>query len=119
VNYQYSSDRIAAWRGRQLAPDEVKLIDNIQEFGCHILMITEDAGTPAWAYSVGFYDLFRQPEIIVVGLKHRLAQSLLNSVCRRIADGLAELKDMPKGWIASRNYPTEPWVREVHPPEDE
>jgi len=88
VNYQYSSDRIAEWRGRQLAPDKVKLIDDIQEFGCHILNITEDAITPGWSYSVGFYDLFHQPEIIVVGLKHQLAQSLLNSMRRRIADGL-------------------------------
>jgi hypothetical protein len=88
VNFRYSSKRITAWRGRQLAPDEVKLMDNIQEFGCHILNITEDAVTPGWTYSVGFYDVFHRPEIIVVGLKHQLAQSVLNSICSRFADGL-------------------------------
>ncbi len=93
----HSSSRIIEWRKHNLAADEVKLLDNIERFGCHILSVTEDALGPGWSYSIGFYDLYCQPEILISGLKPELAQSVLNSIQDRIADGLIIREGLRQG----------------------
>jgi len=84
-----TSPRIAALRRSNLTADEAKLLDDIEIYGCHILHIKEDAYLPGWSYTVGLYDLFRQPEIIVVGLDADMAHYLLNEMQRLIRDGLS------------------------------
>jgi len=77
------SDRIRFLQSRNLEPDEKKLADDIIRFGCHIIQIKPENGIPGWSYTVGLYELFRLPEIVVIGLKENLAHFVLNEVARR------------------------------------
>jgi len=73
------------WKSQELEPDEEKLVRNIEEHGCHILLVGPDH--PKWAYSVGLYDRFQHPEIIIFGLKPEVAQWMINELAARIQKG--------------------------------
>jgi len=80
-------NRIERFRQRELEPDERKLIDDVEAHGCHIIQVRPDNEIPGWSYTIGLYENFRQPEVIVVGLKEDTAHSLLNEVCRLFRNG--------------------------------
>jgi hypothetical protein len=55
------------------------VIQHIEEHGWHVMYVHETDGLPGWSYSIGLYDSFRHPEIIilnparaVVGPRHLL-----------------------------------------------
>jgi hypothetical protein len=80
--------RISVHRNYELAPDEAKLLDDIEKHSCHILHVTSNEILPGWSYTIGLCEIFQQPEIIVVGLKTDTAQFLLNEVASRMRLGL-------------------------------
>lgn len=81
------TDRTKLFRERTLQPDEAKLIDDVEAYGCHILQIREENGHPGWSFTVGLYDTLGCPELIVIGLKPELAQSVLNECANRLQSG--------------------------------
>jgi hypothetical protein len=50
---------------------------------------------PAFAYTVGLYENYRQPEVIVFGLDVTLMQEILNGCGRRVKAGHALPLDAP------------------------
>ena len=79
--------RIEFLRQCSLEADEKKLVEDVEEFGCHIINVREENGVVGWGYTIGVYEATRQPEIIVVGLKPDTAHSVLNECARRSKDG--------------------------------
>lgn len=63
----------------RVAEDESdrKLLSDVEKFGWHVVHIGEDADGPGFSFSVGFYYSFQQPEILVMGLKQKIAHDLL------------------------------------------
>jgi hypothetical protein len=47
------------------------------------------SGEPAFVYTTGLFHNFKQPELIVLGLRMELMQAMLNELGRRIKDGEA------------------------------
>jgi hypothetical protein len=80
--------RIEAHRANPLKADEKKLVDDVENYGCHIIHVREEGGLPGWSYTIGFYETYHQPEIITVGLKDDVAQYLLNEIADRLKNGL-------------------------------
>ncbi|MER9443834.1 DUF4262 domain-containing protein [Mesorhizobium sp. M0340] len=68
-------------------PDEAKTLADIEEYGCHILYVLEEGEHPPFSYSVGIEHNFNAPELVVVGLKPELSQSVINQYCRRVCNG--------------------------------
>tara|TARA_R110000868_G_scaffold5158_1_gene31830 strand:+ start:1173 stop:1619 length:447 start_codon:yes stop_codon:yes gene_type:complete len=66
---------------------ELKVLKNIDEHGCHILHVFEEASLPRFSYSIGIQKNFNHPELIVIGLKQELAQWIINEYCLRIKSG--------------------------------
>src|SRR5437667_10027912 len=65
---------------------ERKVLDDIAKYGWHCLNILEENGQPPWAFSIGLFQTWKHPELIVFGLKRDVAHEILNI----IATGLAE-----------------------------
>lgn len=65
-----------------------KLLDDIDEFGWHVLKVLEDDNGPGFCYSVGLFKTFGHPEIIIVGLKLDLAHTLINNIGHDIKNGI-------------------------------
>jgi hypothetical protein len=80
--------RIGAHRSNSLKADEEKLVNDVEKYGCHIIHVREEGYLPRWSYTIGLYETYQQPEIIAVGLKHDVAQFLLNEVADRLKKGL-------------------------------
>ena len=48
--------------------DERHVIEDVQQYGWHIVLIEDDPEGPAFAYSIGMWHTLKQPEIIIFGL---------------------------------------------------
>ena len=67
--------------------DEAKALADIEEYGCHILYVLEEDEHPPFAYSVGIEHNFKVPELVVIGLKPELSQTIIDEYCRRVRGG--------------------------------
>jgi hypothetical protein len=80
------TDRIQILRDRSPKPDEARLLDDVEKYGCHIVHVREEHGIPGWSYTIGLNETQASPELIVVGLKDNVAQYLLNEGARRLKE---------------------------------
>lgn len=68
--------------------EELSLINgNIEQYGCHLIVIEADNYLPAFVYSIGLYQKFGQPDIICIGLKTEVAAATINHACELIKNG--------------------------------
>lgn len=69
---------------------EQRVIDDVKEYGWHIVGIGEDSEGPAFAYSIGLYHSFKHPEVILFGLKdHDTMVSVINRIGELVREGQA------------------------------
>jgi len=78
--------------GKEVGPDgfdaaERKCINDIQEYGLHIFQIAASDEDDGFSYSVGLFDRYAHPEIIVFGQKASWQYSMLKLIAEKIADG--------------------------------
>lgn len=72
---------------------EDKCLADVEEHGVHVLRVFGDNAWPEFAYSVGLFRNFGQPEIIIMGLPADRAHAIINLVRdearagRRFAEG--------------------------------
>lgn len=64
-----------------------RILDNIEKFGCHLILIEPDNYLPGFVYSIGLFKKFGHPEIICFGLKTNVMASLINDACALIKQG--------------------------------
>ena len=67
--------------------DEQKILDDVAQYGWHVLKIFGPPESPGWAYSIGLYHNFRHPEIVVFGLNDALMHSMINFVGDEVRSG--------------------------------
>ncbi|OOQ58445.1 DUF4262 domain-containing protein [Mucilaginibacter pedocola] len=60
---------------------------NIEQHGCHIVLVQSGNSVPDFAYSIGLYERFNHPEIICFDLKSDLMSSMINHACDLIEQG--------------------------------
>lgn len=64
-----------------------KLLADVQGHGWHVLGIKADDGGPNFAYSIGLYQTFNHPELIVFGLDFGIMHSMINNVGELVRAG--------------------------------
>lgn len=64
-----------------------KALDDIEQFGCHVLNVLEGDGEPSFSYSIGINKQQNKPDVVVMGLKSELAHSLVNNYKDRLLSG--------------------------------
>lgn len=70
-----------------LVPAEHKLLDDVAQYGVHIVHVAEAGGRPGFSFTVGLWHNFEQPEVLVFGLPDEVAHELLNAVADAADDG--------------------------------
>jgi hypothetical protein len=55
-----------------------KLLENVEKYGWHVVLITGDKDTPGCAFSVGLYHTFKHPEIVIFGLPKDRMHAFIN-----------------------------------------
>jgi len=71
----------------ELAPDQRLVLEDVEEYGCHIVTIAATEHSPGYAYSIGLWHRFQQPEVVVVGLQDDVAAQLIELVGDDAEDG--------------------------------
>jgi len=66
---------------------EQKALNNIDEFGCHVINVMEGDEKPSFTYSIGINKEQNNPDLIVVGLKKELAHFIVNEYKDRLLAG--------------------------------
>jgi hypothetical protein len=52
-----------------------------------VIVVLPQAGTPGWTYSIGLFQNYHHPEIVVFGLQDTLAHPVLNAIANDIRSG--------------------------------
>jgi len=68
--------------------EEQRVIDDVREFGWHIVGIESEEDKPAFAYSIGMQHTLGHPEIVVTGLDDsRTMAQIINTIGELVRDG--------------------------------
>ena len=80
-------------RKRPIPTDDVerRIIADVDRFGWHVILVADDSeGTDEgfdFAYSVGLFEGFKHPELLVIGLPKQVAHEVLNLLGERVKKG--------------------------------
>ena len=66
---------------------EIKLLNDIEKHGLQVMHVLDDGASPAFSYSIGLFQTYKHPEIIIVGLKQELSHVLINNMAEDIKNG--------------------------------
>jgi Domain of unknown function (DUF4262) len=60
---------------------------DIEQYGCSVIMLEATDYLPSFAYSIGLWQKYKQPEIICFGLNINTLQAIINIVKEKIQNG--------------------------------
>jgi hypothetical protein len=66
------------FQGCKLEPDEIGLVSKVENYGWTVMHIKDEPGKPGWSFTIGLFENFRHPEVIIFGLKQDSRHSILN-----------------------------------------
>jgi len=66
---------------------ESQVISDIKKYGVHIVQVMEDEEHPRFAYTIGLFENYLHPEVIIIGLKDELTEILLNNIAYDVKNG--------------------------------
>jgi hypothetical protein len=64
-----------------------KALDDIEEYGCHVLSVMEGDSEPSFTYSIGINKKQNKADVVILGLKNKLAHSIVNNYKNRLLEG--------------------------------
>jgi Domain of unknown function (DUF4262) len=70
-----------------LSEKDAKLLQTLEQWGWFVIKVGAGDSEPAFAYSIGLYENFKHPEIILFGLDLRAMHQVINDVGKRIREG--------------------------------
>ena len=70
-----------------LLPMDRKVLENVDEYGVHVVHVPEQDGGAAFSFTVGLWHSFGQPEVIAFGLPEDVAHELFNAIADAADDG--------------------------------
>jgi hypothetical protein len=77
---KFATERTRALKASgELEPQDAKIVDDIERFGCSIVIIGAAKPRRGWAFTLGVTDTCGAPELIVAGLKDETASRMLNA----------------------------------------
>src|SRR5260370_5880693 len=68
-------------------PNDQKLLDDVAEYGWHVMKVLDQPDTPGWAYSIGLHRTFDHPEVLIFGQDMDLMHSMINTIGDGVSAG--------------------------------
>jgi hypothetical protein len=66
---------------------DVRLLETLEKWGWFVTKVGAGDDAPAFAYSMGLYENFHHPEIVLFGLDLEIMHGLINAAGSRIREG--------------------------------
>ena len=73
--------------GNDLDDVDLQVINDVDAYGWHVLLIPEEGDLPAFAFSIGLFYTFQHPEILMIGQKIENMHQLINGIGESIRAG--------------------------------
>lgn len=72
-----------------MQPDEVdeRVRADIARHGWHVVLVPPETDSPGWAHSIGLWERFEHPELLVFGSEPRQLGALVNALGERVRGG--------------------------------
>lgn len=74
---------------------ELGLLRNIRRYGWHVNGIGAEGHIPNWAYSVGIYAKYGQPEVIMFGLDIEVMYEMISGYVAHVKEGKSVVESAP------------------------
>ena len=78
-------------------PIKKKIVDDVQRVGWHVMAVSPDPDhhKPGFAYSIGLWHSFQQPEIIIFGLHYQTMGHIINDIGNYVQAGNSITTNQP------------------------
>lgn len=73
-------------RSDDLDPAEQRILDDVAEWGVHVVTVPEGKAA-GYSFTIGLWESFGQPEVVVFGLPPQVATELLNLIADEADEG--------------------------------
>ena len=70
----------------ECAADE-NIVADVKEYGVSVMLVEAGEEGPKFGYSIGLYQTYKHPEVIVFGLNPEVTHWVINELARRIKAG--------------------------------
>ena len=74
-------------RTDDMGPSELQLLEDVAELGVHIVHVPGEHAESGFTFSVGLWENFDHPEVIVFGLPQEIAHELVNVIADEVSEG--------------------------------
>jgi hypothetical protein len=61
--------------------------NDIDTYGWHVILVSEDGEGPGFAYSIGLHRTLRHPEVVIFGLDLAILHRLVNDIAAEVRRG--------------------------------
>ena len=95
-----------------LDANDKALLTKLERWGWYVIKVGASESAPSFAYSLGLYENFKHPEIIIFGLDFEIMHQIINDAGKHIREG-QKYADGERYGDLLRNYACE--FRRVNP----
>jgi hypothetical protein len=101
---------IARFESLELDDTERSVLGHIETHCWNVTNIRGEDGSPGWAFTIGLYENYRHPEVIIFGMSEESRHSILNWIGENVKDGKSFTLNEEHDWVLE-GYNC--WSREV------
>ena len=71
---------------KRIAKDEPEriVLTNVAEYGWHAVNVIEDCDYPPWSYTIGLFETWNFPELIIIGRSRATSQKMLETLANDV-----------------------------------
>ena len=69
-------------------PADAKLLADVEQFGWHMITVSEDDQGPGFTYTIGLFYSYSHPEVIVFGLPNQAMQGVVDCIAGLVKGGV-------------------------------
>lgn len=70
-----------------LSPELREILEDVRDHGLHVVYVPATDDAPEYAFTIGLWHAFEQPEVVVFGMPEEVAVELLETVADEVEDG--------------------------------
>ncbi len=90
---------IERFRGRELDEKEKTVLGHVEAHGWSVTNICEEDGAPGWAFTIGLFENFDHPEVVIFGMDSESRHSILNWIGQNVRKGNPFTSEREHDWV--------------------
>lgn len=101
---------IERFKGRTLDESEQNVLGHVEHHGWNVTNISDQDGEPGWAFTIGLFENYRHPEVIIFGMSPESRHPILNWIGDNVRGGKPFTAGREHDWVLKGHNC---WSREV------